>query len=178
MQARDLGQKRGSSSAERVRRHRAKKAVARELEYVRADWTLFLNPARLPQKAGCPPQRLRAMILKELVDNALDASAEVTVDQPDPDAWAVADDGPGLDRDRVVRMFAVDRDLVSTKLELRPTRGAIGNGLRAVTGGAIGSGGRLQVESRGRRYALDVDRATGSTKVIEESESDVPPAPG
>ena len=45
------------SSAERVRRHRARKKIAaqaEELTFVRHDWALFLDPYRLPQKAGCP----------------------------------------------------------------------------------------------------------------------------
>jgi hypothetical protein len=103
----------------------------------------------------------------------LDAGAAVTIEQIDPDTWAVADDGPGLDREKVVRLFAVNRPMTSTKLVRRPTRGAIGNGLRVVTGGALASGGMLTVESRRARYVLDVDRSTGETAVVEESPSDV-----
>ncbi|MFL5956095.1 MAG: ATP-binding protein [Solirubrobacterales bacterium] len=162
-----------SAATLRQRRRRAKLAAGPEIEFVREDWALFLDPRRLSQKAGCPRDRLRAMILKELVDNALDAGAEVTLDRLDPDTWLVTDNGRGLDRDQVVRLFAVDRPLVSTKLLHRPTRGAIGNGLRVVMGGAVASGGRLTVESRRARYALDVDRATGGTVVIEEGPSDI-----
>jgi hypothetical protein len=73
----------------------------------------------------------------------------------------------------VVRLFAVNRAMTSTKLLRRPTRGAIGNGLRVVTGGALASGGRLAVESRGLRHVLDVDRGGGETAVVEEGASDV-----
>src|SRR3712207_5783201 len=110
-------------ATERKRRQRARIKADREIEFVRADWALFLHPDRLPQKAGCPRERLRAMVLKELADNAPDAGAAVTIDQVDPDTWAVADGGPGLDRGQVVRLFAVDRPLASTKLVRRPTRG-------------------------------------------------------
>jgi hypothetical protein len=160
-------------AALRQRRRRARLATVREIEFVRADWALFLHPDRLPQKAGCPRDRLRAMILKEVVDNALDAGADAVLDQIGPDTWAVTDDGPGLDREQVVRLFAVNRPMTSTKLVRRPTRGAIGNGLRVVTGGVLASGGTLQVESRGARYTLDVDRGTGETVVIEENGSDI-----
>ena len=44
---------------------------------------------------------------------------------------------------QVVRLFAVNRPMTSTKLVRRPTRGAIGNGLRVVTGGVLASGGTL-----------------------------------
>src|SRR6476620_730245 len=106
--------------AERQRRRRAKEAAAREIEFVRSDWALYLHPDRLPQKAGCSADRLRAMILKELVDNALDAGANVTIDQVRPDTLVVIDDGPCLDRDQVVRFVAVNRPMVSTKLLRRP----------------------------------------------------------
>src|SRR4051812_47498396 len=113
------------------------------------------------------------MVLKELVDNALDAGATATLAQVDRDTWIVTDDGPGLDRGRVLRFFAVNREMLSTKLLRRPTRGAIGNGLRVVTGGVLASGGRLTVESKGARYRLDVDRATGATVIVEEGVSEV-----
>jgi hypothetical protein len=161
------------AAALRQRRRRARQAVAREVEFNRADWALFLHPDRLPQKAGCPAERLRAMILKELADNALDAGADVALEQVDPNTWVVADAGPGLAREQIVRLFAVNRPMTSTKLLRRPTRGALGNGLRVVTGGALASGGRLTVESRGARYVLDVDRRTGETMVLEETASPV-----
>src|SRR4051795_6868380 len=162
-----------SAAALRQRRSRERRRIAREIEFVRADWALFLHPDRLPQKAGCPRDRLRTMILKELVDNALDAGAEVDLQPLDENTWQVTDDGPGLDRGQVVRLFAVNRPMVSTKLLRRPTRGAIGNGLRVVMGGVVASGGTLAVESRGARYVLDVDRGTGETVAIEEGRSDV-----
>ena len=129
-----------SPTALRQRRRRARLAAVREIEFVRADWALFLHPDRLPQKAGCPRDRLRAMVLKELVDNALDAGANAALDQIGPDTWVVTDDGPGLDREQIVRLFAVNRPMTSTKLVRRPTRGAMGNGLRVVTGGVLASG--------------------------------------
>src|SRR5690349_7750600 len=110
----------------RKQRQRARERAAREIEFTRADWALFLHPDRLPQKAGCARDRLRAMVLKELVDNALDAGATATLAQTDPDTWIVTDDGPGLDRAQVLKFFAVDRPMVSTKLLRRPTRGALG----------------------------------------------------
>jgi len=157
----------------RKQRQRAREAAVREVEFVREDWTLFLHPDRLQQKAGCSRDHMRAMVLKELVDNALDAGPVATLARSDADTWVVTDDGAGLDRDRVLRFFAVKRPLTSTKLLRRPTRGAIGNGLRVVTGGAIASGGKLTVESRGGRYVLDVDRATGATVVVEVGGSEV-----
>ena len=159
-----------TSSAERVRRHRARKKIAaqvEELTFIRRDWALFLDPYRLPQKAGCRADQVRALALKELADNGLDHAANVTLEQIDKDTWSVADDGPGMDAARIATLFAVDRPLTSTKLLRRPTRGAVGNGLRVVTGAAIASGGALWVESRGRRFEIKVHRGTGRTQAVE-----------
>ena len=156
----------------RVRKHRAQK-LAREIEFVRADWALFLHPDRLPQKAGCPRDRLRAMILKELVDNALDAGADVTLDQIDPDTWVVTDDGPGLDREQVRaplrRQPADDQHQAGAPPDPGRHRQRPAGGHRR----RPGERRQAQVESRGARYVLDVDRGTGETVVIEENGSDV-----
>ena len=110
---------------------------------------------------------MRALALKELTDNGLDHAANVTLEQIDKDTWSVADDGPGMDAERIATLFAVDRPLTSTKLLRRPTRGAVGNGLRVVTGAAIASGGALWVESRGRRFEIKVHLGTGRTQLVE-----------
>ena len=104
---------------------------------------------------------------KELVDNGLDHAEHVTLDRIDEDTWSVADDGPGMDAARIATLFAVDRPLTSSKLLRRPTRGAVGNGLRVVTGAAIASGGALWVESLGRRFEVKVDLGTGQTQAVE-----------
>ena len=120
---------------------------------------------------------MRALALKELVDNGLDHAANVTLEQVDENTWSVADDGPGMDEARIATLFAVDRPLTSSKLLRRPTRGAVGNGLRVVTGAAIASGGALWVESRGRRFEVKVDLGTGRTQAVEVP-CNAPPAVG
>src|SRR3954470_1481306 len=93
------------AAAERKRRQRAREAATADVEFVRADWGLFLDPRRLPQKAGRPGDRLRAVLLKELIDNALDAADAhdtPTLAQADRDTWIVSDDRPGLDRAKLL----------------------------------------------------------------------------
>lgn len=158
---------------ERVRRHRASQKQAASIEFIRTDASLFLHPDRLSQKAGAPKHQLRRMALKELVDNALDAAAEVTLAAIDDDTFVVADNGPGLDPDRALALFSVTRPMMSTKLIRRPMRGAVGNGLRVATGAAFAGGGSLTVESRGVRQDLSYDRETGETVVIDRQPSDV-----
>jgi hypothetical protein len=157
------------SGAERVRQHRERQRLARAQPpiFERADWSLFINPRTLSQKAGCQPAELRRLVLRELVDNALDAGAHVTLDRVD-DVWVVADDGPGLDPDEVPSLFSVNRSLRSSKQLRLPTRGMVGNGLRVVTGAVAASDGELLVETRGHSLTLAVDRATGLTEVVQD----------
>jgi hypothetical protein len=171
-----------ASSTERVRRMRARRAQAsaRPIYYETDDWELFLSSASLPQKAGCQPGEVGHAVLKELVDNALDSGAKtVTLSDPAPATGAyeatIGDDGPGLDAVDIVRLFAVNRPLRSSKKVRRPLRGMLGNGLRVVMGAVAAFGGTIEVISRGHRLALAVDPASGKTVVIsDETVSETP----
>lgn len=44
------------------------------LRSVRPDFSVFLYPDRLCQHCGVGPERIRRLVVKELVDNALDAA--------------------------------------------------------------------------------------------------------
>jgi hypothetical protein len=65
----------------------------------REDWALFRSVEGLQQKAGVPERRLRRLVMKEVADNALDASAGMTwgfvLDCED--LHFIDDNGPGLD---------------------------------------------------------------------------------
>src|SRR5258708_36033273 len=117
-----------STSAGRMRRLRQ-----RDLVYQREDWQLFLDPSTLSQKAGCNAEDINKIVLKELVDNALDAGANVDLTHENG-TWVVTDDGPGLTIEDVQRFFCVNRPLLSSKLKRLPLRGMLGNGLRVVMG--------------------------------------------
>ena len=103
-----------------------------------------------------PVHLLPKLVLKELADNALDAGGTVRVGQLEDGGWYVEDDGPGIAGEpaEIARLFSIRRPLVSSKLLRLPTRGALGNGLRVVAGAVLASGGRLVVETRGRRLDL------------------------
>jgi len=167
------------SSAERKRRQRERDRSS-VLLYSRDDWQLFLDPATLPQKAGVQPGDLPALVLKELVDNALDAGAsDVTLSK----VWrgfvleyVIADDGPGIAPAIVSKLISVNRPLLSSKLRRLPLRGMLGNGLRVVAGAVAASQGSLVVETRGHRLVLLIDDTTGLTTIATDEA--VPPIPG
>jgi hypothetical protein len=164
----------GTPAAERKRRQRQRERE-QSLSFETEDWRLFADWATLPQKAGCQPDDLRKIVLKELVDNALDAGAVASLDYADG-AWIVSDDGAGLDPAEVPRLFAVDRPLRSSKLVRLPLRGMLGNGLRVVAGAVAATEGSLVVETRGHRLTLALCRQTGRTTVL--SDEPVPGRPG
>ena len=122
---------------------RRKRQRDRALMYQRDDWQLFLDPATLGQKAGCHDEHIRRIILKELVDNALDCCGAATI-ALEGGTWVITDSGPGLSRNDVVEFFAVNRPMLSSKLKRRPLRGMLGNGLRVVMGGMTAFDGSLE----------------------------------
>lgn len=157
---------------ERKRLQRERQRPVDAIVYETEDWQLFLSEDTLPQKAGCYPEQLAGLVLRELVDNALDEDAGATI-RYEAGWWIVSDDGPGVDPDRVADLFAVNRPLRSSKRDKRlPTRGMLGNGLRVVTAWAR----TMIVETRGIRLTLEVDEATGRTAVVQRE--DVARAPG
>ncbi len=138
----------------------------------RDDWTLFRNLNTLGQKAGVPRERLGALVLKELVDNALDAGAECSIRELGNGRFEIEDDGPGIDGDdeHIATLFSIRRPLLSGKLLRLPKCGALGNGLRVVTGAVLASGGELRVRTKGRWLVLE-PRDDGHTSVRRDRET-------
>jgi hypothetical protein len=160
--------------AERKRRQRQRERE-RNLIYERDDWQLFMDLSTLPQKAGCHFQDLYKVVLKELVDNALDAGANVSLQFCDG-AWVVSDDGPGIAPGEVPKLFSVNRPLLSSKLKRLPLRGMLGNGLRVVMGAVAATEGGVIVETRGHRLTLAIDTATGKALLV--ADESIPQGPG
>jgi hypothetical protein len=140
----------------------------------RHDWALFRSVEGLCQKAGVADVLLRRLVLKEIVDNALDTGKAVRFGLIDPendlDRFFVEDDGPGLDGspEEIASLFSIRRPMRSSKLLRLPQRGALGNGLRVVAGAVLASEGSLVVITRNKRIELR-PKADGTTAVIKVS---------
>jgi hypothetical protein len=130
---------------------------AQNLKFERADWTSFRTLEGLQQKAGVAQDKLIALVLKELADNALDTGTEVQVGEIDG-GYFIEDTGLGLDPNEVASLFSISRPLASTKMLRRPMRGALGNGLRVATGAVLASGGKLTVITNGVKLELKPQR--------------------
>jgi hypothetical protein len=158
----------GKSSAERKRLQRVRDAAP--ILFETADWRQFCDAATLPQKAGCQPHEIIPLVLREIVDNALDAGAHVTISRGPSDdrSFLIEDDGPGIAPDDVPRIFAVNRPLLTSKLRRVATRGLLGNGARVIMGSVAASNGQIVISTRGHRLELKVDPISGQTAVIDD----------
>jgi hypothetical protein len=142
--------------------------------FEREDWQLFGNRQTLGQKAGVRPKLIPRLVVKELVDNALDAvgSCRFNLDTDRGDLIVVEDDGPGLPCDtdqEVADLFSIRRPLLSSKLLRMPRRGALGNGLRVIAGAVVSMGGTITVQTKGRTLVLRPERG-GGTEIVSSSE--------
>jgi hypothetical protein len=158
---------------------------AKTLEFYKIDqqdWSLFTSPNTLPQVAGVPLRHIRRLVLKELADNPLDIfghhglRGEVSIHKDGPHTYTIRDHGPGLDGtpEQIAFLFSLNRPMSSSKRWRRPTRGAIGNGLRVVTGSVISAGGRIIVCTGHRRITLRPRIEDGSTEVEKVEAIDFP----
>jgi DNA topoisomerase VI subunit B len=130
------------------------------MEFETEDWELFRTIEKLGVKAGVSPEKIAALVAKELMDNALDANLDANTDtlpwigQISEDGFLIKDNGLGIDPDVVANMFFINRPLKSTKHLRLSTRGALGNGLRVVAGAVLATGGSLIVTTRGQIMKL------------------------
>jgi hypothetical protein len=128
-----------------------------------------LDPATIPQKAGCHPNRLCKVVLKELVDNQLDATGQATPKRhAKSNTWIVSGSGDGPPLSAIPKLFSVNRPLVSSKLKRTISRGLLGNGLRVVMGAVHALNGSIVVVTRGHKLTLAVDPADGTTKIVKD----------
>lgn len=126
----------------------------------------------LTVQTGCDPEDLDIFVLKELVDNALDAceennpTIEVTFETDKFVTLTVKDSGKGLTEADVKRIVDFDRSY-STKFHYKyPTRGALGNALKCVFGipYALASEQNIdlpaepiRVRSKGKEFGIHLD---------------------
>lgn len=140
---------------------------------VQEDWTDFRNLESLGRRAGVARDRIPAVVLKELFDNAADAGRNVGFGKHGTNGLFVLDDGggiPGTDEE-IANLFSIRRPRTSSKIVRMPTRGALGNGLRVVAGAVLASGGTLRVITRGRELPLTIADDGNTTVAPRDTES-------
>jgi hypothetical protein len=146
---------------------------ASPLLFQREDWSLYVSLKTLPQRVGVPANMLPWLVVKEFADNALDACdnagrpGEVTISVENGNL-IIEDQGTGIadaTPASLASIFCVARPMLSSKLLRRPTRGAIGNGLRVCLGYLTATGAMLVVETGTLRVKLSPE-TDGQSRVV------------
>ena len=142
------------------------------------DWRDYFSLEGLANQSGVAKEYHKGLLVKELVDNAIDAEEEekkeskqvtVSLGSIRGHRFYIEDRGPGIDGDEkdIAHLFSVARETLSTKGERYPRRGAMGRGLRFCMGAVFcyATDGVLKVSTRGRTLLLKPDPDKGSTRV-------------
>jgi DNA topoisomerase VI subunit B len=128
----------------------------------------FCSVKELTAQTGHPPEQWPLVIVKELVDNALDAcersgvAPEVAITVDDC-GIKVADNGPGIAAKTIGDILDYNVRVSSNEAYASPTRGAQGNALKTILAmpySLHGELGEVTIESQGVRHDIKfaVDR--------------------
>lgn len=147
--------------------------TSRELE--------FFTDKELKMQIGHDSDLWPIAILKELLDNALDAcelagvapDMEITIDK---ESFSVRDNGPGLPEATMLRSMDYLVRVSDKAYYVSPTRGQMGNALKAVwaAGFVANERGVVEVASLGKRHVVTVslDRIAQKPRMAREVSPD------
>ena len=128
----------------------------------------FASEKELIAQTGHRPAQWPLVVLKELVDNAIDACEEADIAPSivitaDRTGITVADNGPGIPAETVRSVLDFTVRVSSREAYISPTRGAQGNALKTIVAMPYvidGERGAIEIEARGVRHhiVMSVDR--------------------
>ena len=122
----------------------------------------FCSERELTTEIGHGREEWAFVILKELVDNALDACEEAGVQpeinvQVDSEGITVQDNGPGMPPETVTKLLDYSKRTSSREAYISPTRGAQGNAIQTILGMAYvldGTIGRVDITAHRQRHEI------------------------
>ncbi len=117
----------------------------------------FCSEKELAAQTGHPRREWPVVVLKELLDNSLDACEEAGVAPEisvivDRGGITVSDNGPGIPPETVAGVLDYDKRVSSREAYVSPTRGAQGNALKCILAMPFvlaGDRGRVDISARG-----------------------------
>lgn len=143
--------------------------------FSREDWTQYTFLERLTQRVGVISDNILPLIVKELVDNAWDASASIVDYFAKEDGTiVVSDDGPGIDPNDIARMFSVNRPLLRTELEAQAWKAFDGETkLKAALNDLTGSQNTTQTMDYVTRFVHREKHSRSWRDAVENIASDI-----
>src|SRR6516225_6762973 len=122
----------------------------------------FCSERELTKQIGHSSDQWPLVILKELVDNAIDAAEEAGIApviqvEVANGAIIIIDNGPGIPAETVAGVLDFSVRVSSREAYASPTRGAQGNALKTIVAMAFaldGARGETVIESRGTRHEI------------------------
>jgi DNA topoisomerase VI subunit B len=123
----------------------------------------FFSEKELTQQLGQPRRLWALALVKELIDNGLDACEkagippEITI-RVERDAVTVGDNGPGLPREVLERSLDYRYRVSDNVYYVSPTRGQLGQALKLVWAAPyVDTGrGRVEVTANGQTHVVEV----------------------
>ncbi|MEK6676762.1 MAG: hypothetical protein AABZ47_14055 [Planctomycetota bacterium] len=141
----------------------------------------FCSPKELTAQSGHGPRDWPLVILKELMDNALDACEEARIAPKitvivNLDGIAIQDNGLGLPESVIDGVVDFAVRISSREAYVAPDRGAQGNALKTILAMPFvldGKSGRVEITSGGVRHgiSMSVDHISQSPVIKRESRS-------
>ncbi len=143
----------------------------------------FFSEKELVTQTGHAKENWPLVVLKELIDNALDACEEAGISPKisvivNDDGIQITDNGLGIPADTITEMLNFSVRVSSREAYVAPDRGAQGNALKTIV--AIpyvlhGSRGQVEIEAKGVRYiiGITVDAISQNPIVEQKTESSV-----
>lgn len=143
----------------------------------------FCSEKELTAQTGHSREDWALVVLKELMDNALDACEEENI-APEidveviEDGIMIRDNGPGLAADTVERILDFSVRVSSREAYVAPDRGAQGNALKTIVMMPFvldGTIGQVEITTRGIRHHIDVKvDSIRQVPVVDHQQGDIP----
>jgi DNA topoisomerase VI subunit B len=153
----------------------AKTAVLERETFTTSRLLEFFSEKELSMQIGFRRPDWALALLKELIDNALDACecsgvAPVIEVEIEKNTVSVRDNGPGIPADTIKRSLDYSVRVSDKSYYVSPTRGQLGNALKCLWAAPCvitGDHGRVEVHAHGQAHTIDVrlDRIAQEPKI-------------